>query len=197
MTLDEEKIDQAVLALLYLGLNNGARAWKGFDWEAMNRLHEKGFIADPRNKAKSVVFTQAGLDEAKRLLERAFCSEGSQRLWIMVAGPYRSGSSDPAVWAENLRKLNFSAKAIFEKGHVPIIGVNMALPVIETAGQDFYERIMMPLSLRLTDRCDAVLRIEGVSKGADEEVDRFRARGLRVFHSVNEIPGHVELEKGT
>lgn len=189
MTLDEGKIDHAVLALLYLGLHDGARAWKGFDWEAMNRLHEKGFIADPRGKAKSVAFTEAGLDEAKRLIEQSFSSECTQRLWIMVAGPYRSGSSDPAVWAENLRKLNLSARAIFEKGHVPIIGVNMALPVIETVGQDFYERIMMPLSLRLTERCDAVLRIEGISKGADEEVDRFRARGLSVFQSTDEIPG--------
>ena len=184
----EGKIDQAVLALLYLGLHDDARAWKSFDWEAMNRLHEKGFISDPRGKAKSVVFTEAGLDQAKRLLEQSFSSESTQRLWIMVAGPYRSGSSDPVVWAENLRKLNLSAKAIFEKGHVPIIGVNMALPVIETAGQEFYERIMMPLSLRLTERCDAVLRIEGVSKGADEEVDRFRTRGLRVFQSIDEIP---------
>ena len=188
MTLEEGKIDRAVLALLYLGLHDGARAWKGFDWEAMNRLHEKGFIADPRGKAKSVVFTEAGLDEAKRLLAQSFSSESTQRLWIMVAGPYRSGSTDPAVWAENLRKLNLSAAAIFEKGHVPIIGVNLALPVIEAAGQECYERIMMPLSLRLTERCDAVLRIEGVSKGADEEVDRFRARGLRVFRSIDEIP---------
>ena len=188
MTLDEGKIDQAVLALLYLGLHDGARAWKGFDWEAMNRLHEKGFIADPRGKARSVVFTEAGLAEAKRLLEQLFSSESTQRMWIMVAGPYRSGSSDPAVWAENLRKLNLSAAAIFEKGHVPIIGVNMALPVIETAGEMSYERIMMPLSLRLTERCDAVLRIEGVSKGADEEVERFRARGLRVFQSIDEVP---------
>ena len=188
MTLDEQKIDQAVLALLYLGLHDGARAWKGFDWEALNRLYEKGFIDDPRSKATSVLFTEVGLDKAKRLLEQSFSSEGTKRLWIMVAGPYRSGSTDPAVWTENLRKLNLSAAAIFEKGHVPIIGVNMALPVIETAGQETYERIMMPLSLRLTERCDAVLRIEGVSKGADLEVDRFRARGLRVFQSIDEIP---------
>jgi Domain of unknown function (DUF6429) len=75
MDLDENKIDQAVLALLYLGLHDGARAWKGFDWEAMNRLHEKGFISDPRSKAKSVVFTEAGLEEARRILEQMFSSE--------------------------------------------------------------------------------------------------------------------------
>ena len=67
-------------------------------------------------------------------------------MWIMVAGPYRSGSSDPEVWAENLRRLHQSAAAIFEKGHAPIIGVNMALPVIDAAGQEHYERIMLPLS---------------------------------------------------
>jgi len=72
MTLDNDKIDRAVLALLYLGLHDVARAWKGFDWEAMNRLHEKGFISDPRGKAKSVAFTEEGLIEARRLLQEFF-----------------------------------------------------------------------------------------------------------------------------
>jgi hypothetical protein len=72
MTLDKDKIDEAVLALLYLGLHDGERAWKGFDWEAMNRLHDKGFISDPRGKAKSVVFTEAGLSESRRLLDALF-----------------------------------------------------------------------------------------------------------------------------
>ena len=55
MELDTDKIDEAILALLYLGLHDGARAWKGFDWDAMDRLHQQGFITDPRSKAKSVV----------------------------------------------------------------------------------------------------------------------------------------------
>ena len=76
MTLDADKIDRAVLALLYLGLHDGARAWKGFDWDAMNRLHEKGFISDPRGKAKSVVFTEKGLQEARQLLEELFSANG-------------------------------------------------------------------------------------------------------------------------
>jgi hypothetical protein len=59
MNLDDDKIDEAVLALLLLGRHDIARAWKGFDWDAMNRLHEKGFISDPRGKAKSVVFKDA------------------------------------------------------------------------------------------------------------------------------------------
>ena len=72
MKLDNDKIDDAVLALLLLGMHDGARAWKGFDWEAMNRLHEKGFISDPRGKTKSIVFTEEGLKQAERLLEKLF-----------------------------------------------------------------------------------------------------------------------------
>jgi hypothetical protein len=72
MKLDEAKIDRAVLALLYLGLHDGDRAWKGFDWDAMSRLHEKGYITDPVGKAKSVAFTDEGLIEARKLLEDLF-----------------------------------------------------------------------------------------------------------------------------
>jgi hypothetical protein len=72
MELDHDKIDDVVLALLYLGLHDGTRAWKGFDWDVMNRLHDKGYISDPRSKAKSVVFTAEGLGQAKRLLEELF-----------------------------------------------------------------------------------------------------------------------------
>ena len=71
MTLGNERIDEAVLALLLLGIHEQDRAWKGFDWDALNRLHEKGFISNPRGKAKSVVFTEKGLLEAQRLLEEA------------------------------------------------------------------------------------------------------------------------------
>jgi hypothetical protein len=72
MDLDLDKIDDAVLALLVLGLHDGARAWKGFDWEAMNRLHQAGYISDPKGKAKSVVFTEDGLARAEKLLEELF-----------------------------------------------------------------------------------------------------------------------------
>jgi hypothetical protein len=72
MEIDTDRIDQTVLALLYLGLHDGCRAWKGFDWAAMDRLHEKGFISDPVSKAKSVVFTEEGLREAERLFSELF-----------------------------------------------------------------------------------------------------------------------------
>jgi hypothetical protein len=70
--IDEERIDDAVLALLYLGRHDRYLTWKGFDWEAMERLHQKGFISDPVGKAKSVMFTDQGLKESKRLFEALF-----------------------------------------------------------------------------------------------------------------------------
>ena len=70
--LDHDKIDDAVLALLYLGLHDNVRAWKGFDWDALDRLHQKGFISDPKSKAKSVMFTEEGLERSKHLLEELF-----------------------------------------------------------------------------------------------------------------------------
>jgi hypothetical protein len=72
MELDTDKIDEAVLALLYLGLHDGARAWKGFDWDATDRLFKQGYLDDPRGKAKSVVFTEEGLERARSLLVKLF-----------------------------------------------------------------------------------------------------------------------------
>jgi hypothetical protein len=76
MTLDTDKIDEAVLALLFPTLHDDVRAWKGFDWDALDRLHEKGMIRDPANKAKSVVFTQEGLKRAEALFEAMFTKPG-------------------------------------------------------------------------------------------------------------------------
>ena len=67
MEPDTKKIDAAVLALMYLTLHDGCRAWKSFDWEATSRLHQQGLIEDPTNKAKSVVFTERGLKKAERV----------------------------------------------------------------------------------------------------------------------------------
>lgn len=72
LVLDPDRIDDAVLALLHLGLHDGFRAWKGFDWEAMNRLHEKGMISDPVGKAKSVVFTEEGQNRSEDLFKAMF-----------------------------------------------------------------------------------------------------------------------------
>ena len=72
MEIDMEKVDEAVLALLYLTLHDGARAWKGFDWDTLNRLHAKGLISDPVSKVKSVVLTDEGLRASERLFGKLF-----------------------------------------------------------------------------------------------------------------------------
>lgn len=72
MALDTDRIDDAVLALLYLTLHDQYRAWKGFDWDALSRLHEKGMIDNPVGTAKSVAFTTDGLRRSKELFEAMF-----------------------------------------------------------------------------------------------------------------------------
>jgi hypothetical protein len=72
MQIDEERIDEAVLALLWLTLHDECRAWKGFDWDALGRLHAKGLIGDPVGRAKSVVLTEEGLRRSEALFEALF-----------------------------------------------------------------------------------------------------------------------------
>jgi len=72
MAIDLEKIDDAVLGLLWLTLHDERRAWKGFDWGAMDRLHRKGLIENPANKAKSVVLSDEGLRRAEELFHELF-----------------------------------------------------------------------------------------------------------------------------
>jgi hypothetical protein len=75
VVLHTDRIDDAVLALLCLGLHGGFRAWKSFDWEAMDRLHEKGMISGPVGKAKSVVFTEEGQQRAEELFAAMFTKQ--------------------------------------------------------------------------------------------------------------------------
>ena len=72
MEIDEDEIDRAVLALLWLRLHDLDRAWKGHDWDALDRLYKKDYIYDPVGKAKSVVLTEEGLRESERLFNEMF-----------------------------------------------------------------------------------------------------------------------------
>lgn len=74
---DLDKVDDATLAFLWMAMHRdefSARAWKSFDWDSMDRLHEKGFIGNPKGKAKSVAFTEEGEKRAKHLFEQMFGS---------------------------------------------------------------------------------------------------------------------------
>jgi hypothetical protein len=75
MDIDQEKVEEMVLALLYLTTfkeGPGLRAWKSHDWSALDGLHEKGYISDPASKAKSVVLTERGAKLSKELFEKHF-----------------------------------------------------------------------------------------------------------------------------
>ena len=72
MDYDKDKVDEMVLALLFLTIHEERRAWKGHDWEAMNRLHEKGMIDNPVGKTKSVMLTDTGLERSRELFMKHF-----------------------------------------------------------------------------------------------------------------------------
>lgn len=115
-------------------------------------------------------------------------------LLILIAGPYRSGTNDdPALMRANLTRLEEAAWPIFERGHIPMIGEWVALPVLESAGASgvldpLAEQVMYPTAQRLLQHCDAVLRLPGISQGADQDVAIARERGLAVYFDVAEIP---------
>ena len=78
MEIDDEKVDEITLALLYLTTfkdKHGLRAWKSHDWDVLNRLHESGYIHDPVSKAKSVTLTAEGGERSKRMFEKHFMKE--------------------------------------------------------------------------------------------------------------------------
>jgi hypothetical protein len=75
MNYDTEKIDEVVLALMYLtsfSENENHRSWKGQDWETLDRLYEKGFIANPKSKSKSIAFSDDGFKKSESLFKKHF-----------------------------------------------------------------------------------------------------------------------------
>ena len=116
-------------------------------------------------------------------------------MMILIAGPYRSGTGDdPKRMSENLKRLEAAALPLYRAGHVPMIGEWVALPLLEQAGSmkpgdRLYDEIVYPVANRLLARCDAVLRLPGDSKGADEDVRLARERGLPVYFNLADVPG--------
>jgi hypothetical protein len=115
---------------------------------------------------------------------------------ILIAGPYRSGTGDdPERMAMNLRNLESVALPLYRAGHLPLIGEWIALPLLREAGSTrpgdaIYDEILYPIAHRLLNRCDAVFRMPGASKGADEDVRLAKERDLPVFESLAEVPGY-------
>lgn len=115
-------------------------------------------------------------------------------MMILIAGPYRSGTGDdPALMTANVRAMEEYALPIYRAGHLPVLGEWFALPLLELAGSkrvgdEIFNEIFHPISERLLEKCDAVIRVGGASQGADLMVEIAEKNGLRVFHSLEEIP---------
>ncbi len=115
-------------------------------------------------------------------------------MFILIAGPYRSGTNDdPEKISANVRAMESYALPIFRKGHIPVLGEWFALPLIRLAGSrkigdEPFNEIFHPIAERLLEKCDAVLRVGGVSQGADLMIEVARKRGLHIYFKLDEIP---------
>ncbi len=117
-------------------------------------------------------------------------------MWIMVAGPYGLTSQPPEKRRENWIELQEAARAVFRKGHVPVVGLNLALPLLLTLDFPFWNQnvdasivqMIDQLSVAMASRCDAILRIGGPSGGADAEVAAVQAKGGLIFYSIADVP---------
>ncbi len=84
MKYNEDRVDNVVLALLYLNMTEddfGIRAWKSLPWSAMDRLYKKGYISDPQGKGKSVAVSEEARQRAEALFRQYFgegAGEGRQ-----------------------------------------------------------------------------------------------------------------------
>lgn len=115
-------------------------------------------------------------------------------MMILIVGPYRSGTGDdPAKMALNLGRLETAALEVYRRGHLPVIGEWVALPLMRRAGMEkvgdaIYQEFAYPASHRLLHCCDAILRIEGESTGADGDVRLARELGMAIFREMAEVP---------
>jgi len=115
-------------------------------------------------------------------------------MMILIAGPYRSGTGDdPQKIEANVHAMEAYALPIFRLGHIPLLGEWFALPLIKLAGSqqlgdEAFNEIFHPIAERLLEKCDAVLRVDGASQGADLMVVVAQKHSLKVFYSLEEIP---------
>jgi hypothetical protein len=121
-------------------------------------------------------------------------------MMILIVGPYRSGTGDdPAKMAENLERLETAALEVYRRGHLPVIGEWVALPLMRRAGMErvgdtVYQEFAYPASHRLLRCCDAIFRIGGESAGADGDVRLAGELGMTIFRDVDEIPAILSEE---
>lgn len=104
---------------------------------------------------------------------------------IAVAGPYSAPSEEQR--RRNFDAMNAAAARLYEMGHIPFIGVNMAVPVVAQLNTPDAYNAIMNISMAVIDKCDALLLI-AESPGANRERDHILSKGLPVYYSLEEIP---------
>jgi len=128
-------------------------------------------------------------------------ADPSKPLLVLIAGPYLSGTEgDSQKIARNRERLESYALPIYERGHLPMVGEWMALPIIHAAGgrntdDTVFRAYQYPVAHRLLECCDAVLRIPGESRGADLDVARAIQLGLPVYRAASELPLRSDISR--
>ena len=118
----------------------------------------------------------------------------SKPLLILISGPYLTGTDgDEAKIRKNLEAMESYALPLFKKGHLGMVGEWAAWPVIKSAGGDTHSspeftEYQYPVAHRLLEKCDAILRIPGESRGADLEMEKARQMGKNIFTDLDQVP---------
>jgi hypothetical protein len=118
----------------------------------------------------------------------------SKSLLVLISGPYMSGTNgDEGLIAENLARMEAYALPLFKRGHLGMVGEWAAWPVIKSAGGDSHSapefaEYQYPVAHRLLEKCDAILRIPGDSRGADLEMEKARQMGKIIFTDLEQVP---------
>jgi ADP-ribose pyrophosphatase len=175
------------------------------EYDAGSQVGEGGGLEE---EGEDIEVLELDADEALAMVERGEIMDGKtimllqylhlhvlkpRSMMILIAGPYRSGTDDdPLRIAANVAAMEACVLPLYERGHVPVLGEWLALPVVQAAGSHaigdaVYDAVFHPHCERLLSHCDAVLRIGGPSAGADRMAAAARQRGLLVFHDLDEI----------
>lgn len=104
---------------------------------------------------------------------------------IGVAGPYSAPTEEQRK--ANLDAMNEAAARLLEMGHIPVIGMNAALPVLEKANVPDRYKGIMDISMAVISACDAILLL-AESPGANKERDLIAAKGKPIYYSLAELP---------
>ncbi len=107
---------------------------------------------------------------------------------IGVAGPYSAATQEQRD--KNFEAINMAAARLLEKGHIPLVGLNAALPVVKHANVPDSYKAIMDISLSVIDKCEAILVI-GESAGVQKEKELVSSKGFPVYYSIDEIPALI------